>query len=290
MLKYILFILSDYYYEKMKERMEEIRSETEPHQVEVVLRKGAGEFSGKKGIEPQETLVIADESEMTRSLLNRGWFVVILYHEKNRQLAFPPVRYGVEDVSGLDYQSYEEAYRRLAGLPWNILETDRLRVRESTLDDVDEFYQIYQEPSITFYMEDLYQEREKERAYMKAYIDQVYGFYGYGLWTVILKKNGQVIGRAGLSIREGYEMPEIGFVIGTQYQRQGYGFEVCSAILRYAGEKLGFDRIQALVKEKNQASRRLLDKMGFIFQKDVMERGDSYRLYIKHLEKESFSV
>ena len=38
MLKYILFILSDYYYEKMKERMEEIRSETEPHQVEVVLR------------------------------------------------------------------------------------------------------------------------------------------------------------------------------------------------------------------------------------------------------------
>lgn len=85
-------------------------------------------------------------------------------------------------------------------------------------------------------------------------------------------------------------MPEIGFVIGTQYQRQGYGFEVCSAILRYAGEKLGFDRIQALVKEKNQASRRLLDKMGFIFQKDVMERGDSYRLYIKHLEKESFSV
>ena len=66
----------------------------------------------------------------------------------------------------------------------------------------------------------LFPEKEAELAYMKAYISQIYGFYGYGLWSVLLKEEGRVIGRAGLSVREGYEFPELGFVIEAAYQKR----------------------------------------------------------------------
>lgn len=282
MLKYILFLLSEYYYAIMEPRLDEIREKVFSHQVNVVLMKSSDDSANERGIHPAETLVITDVPQAARRMLEAGRYVVILYHEKNRHMDFPPARYGVEDVFMLEYQSYEEAYKRLAGLPWDILETDRLKVRESTVEDVDEFYRIYEEPSITLYMENLYAEREAELAYMRAYIDQIYGFYGYGLWTVILKKTGRVIGKAGLSVREGYEMPELGFVIDAGYQHQGYGYEVCTAILRYAKNELDFDEVQALVKKENLISMKLLDKLGFVYMRNVTEKNSDYRLYVRH--------
>lgn len=291
MLKCILFLLSEDYYEiiragsgEMEENMKKKASwmkilerkalEKNPEIREDVLRVLKGE-----GISAQETLMITDVPETAKECLESGWYVVALYHKKNQGMTFPQVKYGIEDVFALEYRSYEEAYRRLSGLPWDILETRRLKVRESTLQDVEEFYRIYSDLAITRHMENLFPEKEAERAYMKAYIDQIYGFYGYGLWTVVLKESGRVIGRAGLSVREGYELPELGFVIETFYQKQGYGLEVCIAILKYAREELFFDKVQALVKEKNLASKRLLNRLGFRFERKVNEKEGEYELY-----------
>ena len=274
MLKCILLLLSEYYYGIAESRLGEICDKVNEHQVHVTLKR-------TDQYKREETLVITDEPETAACLLKDGWYVVILYHEKNRDKTFPQVRYGVEDLFLLEYRSYEEVFKRLAGLPWDILETDRLKVRESTLEDVDEFYRIYSEPSITYYMEDLYQKREEEEAYMQAYIDQIYGFYGYGLWTILLKETGEVIGRAGLSVREGYELPELGFVIDSAHQNKGYAFEVCTAILAYAKEELAFDQVQALVNERNTASLRLLGRLGFEYQSNVGVSDCDYKFFVK---------
>lgn len=276
MLKCILLLLSEYYCEIVVNRLDEICDKVNEHQVHVTLKR-------MDQYEREETLVITDEPKTAEALLKEGWYVVILYHEKNRDKTFPAVRYGVADLFLLEYRSYEEAFKRLAGLPWNILETDRLKVRESTVEDVKDFYRIYSDPSITYYMENLYQKKEEEEAYMKAYIDQIYGFYGYGLWTVQLKDTGEVIGRAGLSVREGYDLPELGFVIDTAYQNMGYAFEVCAAILVYAREELAFDKVQALVNEKNAASLGLLDRLGFEFQDNVIVSDCGYKLFTRNL-------
>lgn len=295
MLKCILFLLSGYYYEILRERSSEIKEnimETAPW-IKILLQRipdngfameeGAAEAPGEKAIPAQETLLITDLPETAGRYLEDGWYVAALYHEKNQGKNFAGIKYGIEDVFALEYRSYEEVYRRLCGLPWDILETGRLKVRESTLRDVEDFYRIYADPSITRYMENLFPEKEAERAYMKAYIDQIYGFYGYGLWSVVRKEDGRIIGRAGLSVREGYEIPELGFVIEVPCQRQGYGFEVCAAILEYAGEELSFDKVQALVKEENLASKRLLDRLGFRFEKKVNEKEGEYGLYTVQL-------
>ena len=282
MLKYVVFRVTGYYYEILLEKYDAIRQKTAPFQIELKINhieEAAPE--GEAWENGQETLFISDHPRTVSLLKDKGLYVIALYHERNRQEEFPGVRYAVEDVEQLEYSSYEEAYRRLAGLPWDILATERLLVRESIVEDVEEFYRIYEEPSITYYMEKLLEEHEKEKAYMESYIKQVYGFYGYGMWTVLLKENGQVIGRAGLSVREGYELPELGFVIEAAYQRRGFGYEVCKAILQDAGEVLYFDKVQALVKEANKASLRLLEKLGFTYECETEQKGEKYLLFVK---------
>ena len=181
----------------------------------------------------------------------------------------------VTDIPSLSKRMGQEGYFVIALY-------QRMLVRESTPGDVEEFYRIYSSPSITYYMEDLFPDREQEMEYMKAYIEQVYGFYGFGLWTVIKKDTGQIIGRAGLNVREGYEIPELGFIIDVEHQRQGYGYEVCCNILDYTREKLEFDQVQAFVDKENQASIRLLEKLGFSC-KGIAEFNSRYQYYVKVL-------
>ena len=148
------------------------------------------------------------------------------------------------------------------------------------MDDVDAFYQIYKEAVITEYMEDLYADRNEEIAYIQDYIKKVYHFYGYGIWTIEEKKSGLVIGRAGISWREGFDLPELGFVIGVPWQRKGYAYEVCTAILTYAKEELGITRVQALVMKGNEKSARLCEKLGFVCEGEVCLEGIMYLRYV----------
>jgi len=233
--------------------------------------------------EKSSILVVSDNPELVKALKDNGFYVTGFYHRKNKDKIFAGVSYAVTDVGEVTARTYKEVYCRQAGLPWDILETERLCVRESTVEDVEAFYRIYGEPFITDYIEELFQDPEEEKAYMEAYIRQMYGFYGFGMWTVIEKKTGRIIGRAGLDVREGYELPELGFVIERAYQGKGYAKEVCKAILNYAKEELFFDRVQALVEKGNLASVGLLEYLGFIYERDVTERGTEYRLMEKRL-------
>lgn len=203
------------------------------------------------------TLYIADRRGIAGKLTQNGYPVLIRLHEGNRGEDFSAWRYACENPEDADDDYLEGVYRHLVRLPWDILETERLSVRETTEADVDDFYGIYADPEITRYTEPLYPERERELAYARDYIDQVYAFYGFGIWTVTLKSTGAVIGRAGICYREGYDDPELGFIIGKKYQRRGYATEVCRAILDYAVDTLGFARILAFVRPENEASVRV---------------------------------
>ena len=79
----------------------------------------------------------------------------------------------------------EKVYRRLKGLPWDILETKRCLIRETVPEDVDSFYEIYSDPAITKFMEDLYPEKEQEKAYIREYIEKIYTYYEFGVWTIV---------------------------------------------------------------------------------------------------------
>ena len=83
------------------------------------------------------------------------------------------------------------------------------------------------------------------------------------MWLITLKGIGEVIGRAGLEYKEGYEGLEIGFMLGVKYQHQGYAYEACSAILEYGREWLGMAAYRAIVHKDNVPSRWLCERLGF---------------------------
>ncbi len=229
----------------------------------------------------ERKLYVTDDLPTAQGLKHRGEAVAVYFHESNRGQDFSEFPYAVEEPETLDAAYAERVYRRLKGLPWNILETDRCVIRETTPEDVDIFYKIYSNPEITKYMEGLYSDVEQEKQYVREYIERVYAFYEFGVWTVLEKESGEIIGRAGFSYRQGYDDPEIGYIIGVPWQRHGYAQEVCRAILEYGWRELGFERVQALVETENEPSLTLCDKLGFTAVEELEINGRGYFRLVK---------
>ncbi len=234
------------------------------------------------GILPKEnTLFVTDCPEIAEHLAKNNLPVLGILIPQNENAPFAGVRYLSEGWDDITPIYLEQVYRRYRGLPWQILETERCILRETTEEDVDAFYRIYAEPSVTAFMENLFPDREEELRYMADYREKVYALYGFGIWSIILKETGEVIGRAGLDMRRGFTEPELGFVIGVPWQRQGLAEEVCRAVLRYGEEELGFTKVQALTEQENTASLALLKRLGFVFDGEYQEMGKEYLRYLK---------
>ncbi len=228
----------------------------------------------------EAVLYVTDHAEEAGRLRREGEAVLIYLHQGNTDQDFSRYLFAVEDPEDLEQEYVERVYRRLKGLPWHILDTDRCLVRETTPEDVGAFYQIYSDPAITRYMEGLYPEEEQERRYIREYIEKVYTYHGFGVWTVVDRDSGAVIGRAGFSYREDFPDPELGYIIGVPWQRQGYGTEVCRAVLGYGWGALEFEQVQALVETENQVSLRLCEKLGFRYEKSLALQGKNYHLLL----------
>jgi RimJ/RimL family protein N-acetyltransferase len=188
---------------------------------------------------------------------------IVYLNDENKGKSFPNGAYCVENLNDIDELYMEKIYRRFRQMPWDIAETERLRIREITVSDVPRLYELYADESITKYMESLFPKMEQEIEYTKNYIQNIYKFYGYGMWIIEEKKSGMVIGRAGLEYREGNEGLELGFMLGVDYQHKGYAYEACKAVLKYGKDELYQEKYCAHVNVNNIQSIRLCEKLGF---------------------------
>ncbi len=223
----------------------------------------SAEYLAENAFRREGTLYITDKEFILKKLLAYELPTAVFLHEGNRKQNLSGAQYAFEQPEDLDVEYLERVYRRYAGIPWEILRTKRCILRESRTEDVDAFYELYKEPEITRYTDGLYEYKSSERAALQEYIDKVYPYYEFGIWTVILKETGKIIGRAGFNIREGCELPELGYVIGLPWQGKGLATEVCQAILSYGAEELGFTQVQAVIHRDNRASLRLAEGLGF---------------------------
>lgn len=165
--------------------------------------------------------------------------------------------YAVESLAELDIEYLERVRRRYNHIPWDIGETDRCLIRELSLADLPALYELYDKPGMTDFVEPLY-DYETELEYQKAYIENMYDFYEYGMWLVFSKETGKLIGRAGL------EHNEMGYMIAPEFQNLGYATEVCRFIVDYARKNTDFEELYCRIDEKNVASVRLAKRLGFV--------------------------
>ena len=262
-------------------------------EIDAWVQRLSGEFAGKirclrdyssfpDAVFPKnrEIFLVTDRENYYESAYQERIPFLLYLHEKNKDVEFSKAPFGILSLNDVDLSYIENVYKRFYGIPWTILETDRCIIREITEEDLDELYEVYADPSITRYTEGLYEDREAEREYIRKYIEKVYSFDGFGIWAVILKETGRLIGRAGIAWREGYDTPELGYVIGVPYQKKGIATEVCKAILSYTTEELGFCKIRVLFEEENIASLKLCKKLGFKRDKCVMISDKKMEQYI----------
>ena len=177
-------------------------------------------------------------------------------------------------------------YDRYHNKPHTIAVTDRLVIREMTVEDLPEMYQLYDSLSHCPYVEPLY-EYDRELEFTENYIRNMYGFFQYGLWLVYERNTGKLIGRAGLEHREidGRTRQELGYIIHREFQGKGYGYEACRAVLEYAKQELELDEIFVCTDINNNPSRTLALKIGFESYATDVDGFDIYHTYLKLPQK-----
>lgn len=208
-------------------------------------------------------VMVTDEAAVAFACQEQQIPYIVLLQEHNREESFPMGAYCVENPEDIDDVYLRRVYQRAKGLPWEITQTERLILRELTVADVPRLYELYEDEQINRFVEPLYQPMEKEIEYTQAYIKNVYHFYGYGIWAIILKETGELIGRAGIEYKEGFDGLELGFMLGKQYWHKGYAREACEAVLIYGREMLEEYSYRAIVHEENEASKKLCERLGF---------------------------
>lgn len=239
--------------------------------------------------EEKAAVWLTDDAQAARRILAEGACCVYLLTAENRNDFCGGIEWCVQ-VPEEEMEQPERALRegisdwlpeeflwrvwlRSRGLPWQICETDRLILREMTEKDLDFLYELQADEEAADFLEALEDDRNVQRQKLTAYRQQMYGFYGFGIWIMEEKESGRPVGRAGLQMRDGFAEPELGFAVLENYRRRGYAEEACRAVLVYAKEELELKKIRMVADQRNKKSRRLCEKLGFVV--DNMRKTDN---------------
>ncbi len=155
-----------------------------------------------------------------------------------------------------------------------ITETKRLILQEALLADAPFFYELLNSDTWGKYIGDrgIATVADAE-AYIQKSLITSYRENGFGLWNMVLKEEGTVIGICGLINRPTLDHPDLGFAILPAYEGKGYTSEAAQATMDYAQTVLGLKKILGITSEDNLGSQRVLEKAGlkFIEQKKLSE-------------------
>lgn len=154
-----------------------------------------------------------------------------------------------------------------------ILQTNRLLLREFEPTDSEFIIELVNDPDwIKNIMDKNIHTKEAALAYIEV-LREGYSKFGFGFYCVVEKKSGKAIGMCGLIKRPFLDFVDLGFAILKAYRRMGFTFEACQAVMDFALKKLQIEHLAAIANINNDASRKLLFKLGFEFR-TVMNIGD----------------
>jgi RimJ/RimL family protein N-acetyltransferase len=151
--------------------------------------------------------------------------------------------------------------------PMPDIETARLRLRPFTPRDADAYYlAVMCDPDVRRYLpggQPL--PRERAELIMGRFQDH-WDQHGFGGWAVIHRADDLLIGQCGLQYIPGMTEVEVFYALAKAFWGQGLAPEAAHAALRYGFETLHLDRIVAIFMPGNQASERVMIKIGMTYQ------------------------
>lgn len=163
-----------------------------------------------------------------------------------------------------------------------ILETERLVLREFAPGDTDALLKVLGDPIAMQYY---------PAPFTRAEVDEWiarnrarYADPGFGLWAMLLKSSGELIGDCGCVMQEvdGRNEIEVGYHVRRDLWGSGYATEAARACMDYAFARLGATWVISMVRPENVASRRVAEKNGMVSEKIIFWRGYDHCVYAKH--------
>jgi len=138
-----------------------------------------------------------------------------------------------------------------------LFETERLYFREFTQNDFEALCKILQDEEAMYAYEGAFNDTEVQK-WLDNQISR-YQKYGFGLWAVVLKNNGEVIGQCGLTMQQwrDTETLEIGYLFQRKYWHHGYAAEAARACKKYAFDVLGADEVCSIIRDTNIPSQNV---------------------------------
>jgi RimJ/RimL family protein N-acetyltransferase len=167
----------------------------------------------------------------------------------------------------------------------NILETERLILREIVEQDAEFIYDLVNQPSFVKYIGNRnVHSVETAREFIENRYRQSYREHGFGLYAVELKENNTPIGICGFVRRDTLPDADIGFAFLPQFERKGYAFESADAVMKYGRDVLKLAKVLAITTQNNEASGKLLEKLGFKFENLIKQPNDETELKLFSFE------
>jgi [ribosomal protein S5]-alanine N-acetyltransferase len=164
--------------------------------------------------------------------------------------------------------------------PRVIRQTDRLLLREFTMDDLEPLAAMHLDPEVTRFIG--MRTPEQTRTNLQEWIAG-YSAIGFAKWAVVLRETGELIGRCGMTVEEyeGISEPELGWTFARVHWGHGYATEAAAAAMKHWFDGLHFRRIISLIDPQNSASERVALRIGMALERQVDWKGKPANLYAK---------
>ncbi len=145
-----------------------------------------------------------------------------------------------------------------------ILETERLYLRELNETDFDSLCGILQDGETMYAYEGAFSDSEV-REWLDRQIAR-YQKWNFGLWAVILKENGKLIGQCGLTLQpwNNLEVLEIGYLFNKAYWHKGFAAEAAAACKNYAFNVLKAAEVCSIIRDTNIPSQKVALRNGMV--------------------------
>ena len=165
-------------------------------------------------------------------------------------------------------------------------DTERLTLRHLESSDAGFMLALLNDPSFLHNIGDRgVRTVDEARAYITTGPVSKYRHGGFGMYRIGVRANDQPAGICTLLQRETLEHPDLGFALLPEFRSRGFAYESSAAMIAYARDVLSLVRLVAIAAPGNEASARLLRKLGFAAEHTVRlsEDGEVMALFARAL-------
>jgi RimJ/RimL family protein N-acetyltransferase len=162
--------------------------------------------------------------------------------------------------------------------------TARLQAEALRDGDLDDLIRLHQDPTVMATLGGV-RTHDRTRQFLKTNLEH-WDVYGFGLW-IFRTVEGSFAGRAGLRhVRiGGADEVELAYTLRSEVWGRGLATEMARAILAIGFCQLQLSRVVAFTLKSNEPSKRVMEKVGCLFERELIHVGLPHLLYGQKLEQ-----